>query len=137
MRALVTAREGSRVVTVISTEGLVHRRKEYCRALDHSLKWVLEHLEGMPEVERVILFGSYADGRRDLFTDIDLLVVMTSTQDFVTRTAELYQRLDITVDMDLLVYTPEELERQKQGSFISHVLKTGKVVYEKEQTGRR
>ncbi|NIN01721.1 MAG: nucleotidyltransferase domain-containing protein [candidate division Zixibacteria bacterium] len=91
----------------------------------------------MPEVERVILFGSYADGRRDLFTDIDLLVVMTSTQDFVTRTAELYQRLDITVDMDLVVYTPEELERQKQSSFIKHVLKTGKVVYEKKQTGRR
>ncbi len=91
----------------------------------------------MPEVEEAILFGSYADGRRDLFTDIDLLVVMTSTQDFVTRTAELYQRLDITVDMDLVFYTPEELERQKQSSFIKHVLKTGKVVYEKKQTRRR
>ncbi len=122
---------------MVSAKGLANRRKEYCQALDRSLDRVLEQLAGMPEVERVILFGSYADGRRDLFTDIDLLVVMTSTQDFVTRTAELYQRLDITVDMDLVVYTPEELERQKQSSFIKHVLKTGKVVYEKKQTGRR
>jgi predicted nucleotidyltransferase len=25
----------------------------------------------MPEVQQVILFGSYAAGRRDLFTDLD------------------------------------------------------------------
>lgn len=46
-------------------------------------------LRGIPEVHKVILFGSYAKGRRDLFTDLDLIVVMDSRDDFVTRCAEL------------------------------------------------
>jgi len=29
----------------------------------------------MPEVQQVILFGSYAAGRRDLFTDLDVIVM--------------------------------------------------------------
>jgi len=33
-------------------------------------------LASIPEVERVILFGSYVRGRRDLLTDLDVLVVM-------------------------------------------------------------
>jgi hypothetical protein len=33
---------------------------------------------------------------------------MDSPLDFVTRTAEMYRYLSAPVDMDLLVYTPEE-----------------------------
>jgi predicted nucleotidyltransferase len=120
----------------MNNSSLAKIRHEYCLALDRSLKTVLQRLKGMPEVERVILFGSYANGRRDLFTDLDLLIVMASDQDFITRTADLYRMLNVRVDLDLLVYTPEELERQKEGSFVDHILRTGKVVYEKEPAGR-
>jgi len=119
-----------------SSGSLADRRKAYCLALDYSFKRLLKQLASMPEVEQVILFGSYADGRRDLFTDLDLLVVMASGQDFITRTADLYQRLNTEVDVDLLVYTPQELERQKQSCFIKHVLRTGRVVYERTPTAR-
>ncbi len=116
-------------------EILADKRKNYALALDGSLKRVLQQLAGMPQVERVVLFGSYAEGRRDLFTDLDLLVIMTSDEDFITRTTGLYRTLDIEVDLDLLVYTPEEVERQKQCGFIQHIFKTGKVVYEKKAKG--
>jgi predicted nucleotidyltransferase len=85
----------------------------------------------MPEVKLVVLFGSYAAGRRDLFTDLDILVVMESPLDFITRTAQLYRRLSVGVDMDLLVYTPEELGSNKKRPFFRHALGTGKVLYEK------
>jgi predicted nucleotidyltransferase len=88
----------------------------------------------MPEVELVILFGSYNAGRRDLFTDLDILVVMESPLDFITRTAELYRRLSAGVDLDLLVYTPEELCSNKKKPFLRHALETGKVLYEKTTT---
>jgi predicted nucleotidyltransferase len=87
----------------------------------------------MPQVEQVILFGSYAARRRDLLTDLDLLVVMTSEQDFVQRTAELYRQLSVDVDLDLLAYTPEEFERQRQRGFARQALKAGKVLYEKKR----
>jgi|GEM_PF-4795647 len=43
---------------------------------------------------------------------------MTSTKDFITRTAELYQCIHSGIDMDLFVYTPDEFERRKDGSFL-------------------
>jgi predicted nucleotidyltransferase len=112
------------------------KRKEYARALDRAVARAIEQLSRMPEVDRAILFGSYANGRRDLFTDLDVLVVMKSDLDFVSRTADLYGRLDMDVDFDLLVYTPEELDRRRETGFVQHVLKTGKVIYEKDTTGR-
>ena len=112
------------------------KRKKYARALDHAVARAIERLARIREVDRVILFGSYANGRRDLFTDLDVLVVMKSDLDFVSRTADLYGRLDMGVDFDLLVYTPEELEKRRDSGFIQHVLKTGRVIYEKKPAGR-
>jgi predicted nucleotidyltransferase len=113
---------------------LREKRAKYSQALERSLGHILEQLISNPQVEKVILFGSYAQGRRDLFTDLDLLVVMVSDQDFVQRTAALYGRLRTEVDMDLLVYTPEEFERMRQSGFVRHVLTTGQTIYEKERT---
>jgi predicted nucleotidyltransferase len=114
---------------------LTQRRAEYAEALDCALNRIVAQLAAMPEVERVILFGSYAAGRRDLFTDLDLLVVMASGQDFVRRTAELYRRIIADVDLDLLVYTPSEFERLRERGFVRQALGTGKVLYEKKCSG--
>ena len=112
---------------------LNRKRTRYHQALDDALDRVLDHLTKMPEVEKVILFGSYAAGRRDLFTDLDVLVVMDTEQDFLDRTADLYRQIQVDVDMDLLVYTPEELQRQQQSGFVRHALATGQVIYEKKR----
>jgi predicted nucleotidyltransferase len=107
-------------------------RKEYVKALGHDLDSLVQQLGDIPEVQSVILFGSYAAGRRDLFTDLDLLVVMDSSRDFVTRCAELARRLRAGVALDLLVYTPKEMERMRDRSFVRHALKTGRVLYERQ-----
>ena len=108
------------------------RRAEYCQALEHALARIRKRLAEIPEVRKAILFGSSAQGRRDLFTDLDLLVVMHSDLDFIQRSAELRRRLEAGVDMDLLVYTPDEYERMAQHGFLAHALVGGKVIYEKD-----
>lgn len=110
---------------------LAQARNEYNQALEAALDKILDHLSSMPEVEKVILFGSYATGRRDLFTDLDLLIVMDTEQDFINRTIELYRQIQTDVDLDLLVFTPEEFERRQERGFVRHALVTGKVIYEK------
>lgn len=112
---------------------LDQRRSEYLQALDESLGRIVSQLRAMPEVEQVILFGSYAAGRRDLMTDLDLLVVMQSQQNFIQRTAALYQQIQTGVDVDMLVYTPEEFKRQREHGIVRQAVRTGKVVYEKER----
>ncbi len=92
---------------------------------------LVRQLRGIPEVQKVMLFGSYATGRRDLFTDLDLLVVMHSQLDFVERVVELSRRLSARVDLDLLVYTPTEIEKMRGRPFFQHAEKTGKVLFER------
>lgn len=107
------------------------RRRDYQRALAQALQHITAALARRPQVQRAILFGSYARGRRDLFTDLDILIVMDSPLDFVTRTAEMYRYLACGVDLDLLVYTPQELERKRDHSFIRQALEKGTLIYEK------
>lgn len=124
---------------------LAERRRRYQRDLAIVLQGIREALARHPDVERAILFGSYARGRRDLFTDLDILIVMESSLDFITRTGKMYRYLtggttgenegaSVGVDLDLLVYTPEELHRNTERPFIQRVLQEGQVIYEKPTT---
>ena len=110
---------------------LSERRERHVAALARGLDDVVQQLGRIPEVQKVILFGSYAAGRRDLFTDLDILVVMDSSLDFVARNVELARRLRTGVALDLLVYTPQEMEQMRDRPFLRHALKTGKVLYER------
>jgi len=117
---------------VLTGSSLAERRQEYIRSLERELDRLVAQLRAMPAVQQVILFGSYAAGRRDLFTDLDILVVMESDLDFVSRSAALYQQLAVEVDMDLLAYTPQEFERMRHYGFVKHALATGRVLYAKK-----
>lgn len=106
-------------------------RERHLAALERTLNTLVAQLSAMPAVHQVILFGSYAAGRRDLLTDLDLLVVMETSLDFVSRAVDLMQRLHIEAPVDLLVYTPEEMERMRDRPFLRHALATGKALYER------
>jgi predicted nucleotidyltransferase len=111
---------------------LRQERKVYIEALERAVERLRRLLSEIPEVRKVVLFGSYAEGRRDLATDLDVLVEMDSPLDFTTRTARLYQALDLGVDLDLLVYTPDELPKMSGNAFARRALSTGEVIYEKD-----
>jgi predicted nucleotidyltransferase len=106
-------------------------RATHVDLLEKELARITAELERL-DARLVVLFGSYAHGRRDLFTDLDLLVVMESDEPFVGRIASLYARLHPKVAADILVYTPEEFEEMKLRRFVRHALKTGRVLYARE-----
>lgn len=110
---------------------LAVKRTQYREALEQSVAAIQAALAHMPQVHRAILFGSYAAGRRDLWTDLDLLIIADSSLDFVARTAEMRRALSVSVDLDLLVYTPEEIERCRDRGFLRRALAEGIVIYEK------
>lgn len=114
---------------------LEHERQRYANLLEHVVNALPKALAQLPEIERAWLFGSYVRGRRDLCTDLDLIVVMRSSNDFVTRTARLYRRLaelvPIAVDLDLFVYTPEEWGHQQERVFWREALSEGRLIYER------
>ena len=82
--------------------------------------------------EKIILFGSMADGTDKESSDIDLLLVKDTDENPVNRAAMIRKSLrDFILPLDILVFTPDEIERDKQRkfTFIYHVLKSGKVLY--------
>lgn len=83
---------------------------------------------------KIILFGSYARGRRDALVDLDLMVVQKSRLPFVERVARLYRQLAPRVAVDLLVYTPAAWEEMQDRPFIRRALAEGKVLYESIQS---
>lgn len=115
---------------------LDRQRVEYVDALGRAVENATAELGAMQEVQLVVLFGSYAAGRRDLCTDLDLLVVMESQEDFVQRGGPMRSRLRLGVDCDLLVYTPEEFARMRDHGFVKRALETGRVLYAKKPAGR-
>ncbi len=85
--------------------------------------------------EKVILFGSQARGEARPESDIDLLVIAKSTQPRYRRSAPLYGALsDILAAMDILVYSPEEVEEWShvRQAFVTTAIREGKVLYESQ-----
>lgn len=82
--------------------------------------------------QRVILFGSYADGHPTEDSDVDLLVVMPVKDSQVDQSVEIRLSVRAPFPMDLLVRTPEKIkERLSMGdSFIRSILTSGRVIYE-------
>jgi predicted nucleotidyltransferase len=83
--------------------------------------------------EKIILFGSYAWGEPTEDSDVDLFIIQKSKEPRRIRQKELRRKLwGSDVPMDLLVYTPEEIEKRLEidDPFILHILNKGKVLYQ-------
>lgn len=110
-------------------------RQRYANALERLVAALPHAFAQIPEVERVWLFGSYVRGRRDLCTDLDLIVIVRLEQSIVTRAARLYERLaallEFGVDVDMIVYTPEEFAQMRERGFVKHALAHGRIIYER------
>jgi len=87
--------------------------------------------------ERIILFGSYAYGTPTEDSDVDLLVVMSYQGRPVAKAIEVRQAVRAGFPMDLLVYTPEHIQKRiaMEDFFIIEITQKGKVLYAADHTG--
>ena len=84
--------------------------------------------------QKIILFGSYAYGKPNADSDIDLLVVMPYEGNELEQMVKVRRRLKSTFPLDVLVKTPAQLkERSEMGDFfIKEIIEKGKILYEAE-----
>lgn len=82
--------------------------------------------------ERVVLFGSYAYGRPDADSDVDLLVVMRHQGAGAEQAARIRHVVRSGFPLDLIVRSPANIrQRVKMGdSFIREILEKGQVLHE-------
>lgn len=83
--------------------------------------------------EKIILFGSYAWGKPTDDSDVDLFIIKKSQDSRLTRQINLSEKMwGSGVPMDLLVYTPEEVQKRLdlEDPFIEYILTKGKVLFQ-------
>jgi len=114
----------------MDSTALAFKRQEYRELLRRSAGGIAAKLATL-DIEKISLFGSYARGRADLFTDLDVLVIMDTDKPFIERIGEIYSLLAMPVDADILCYTPEEFRRMRDTPFIKSILQDEVVLYEK------
>jgi len=80
----------------------------------------------------ILVFGSVAKGTATEDSDLDLMIIMDTDMTYYERTLAVRKCIGITtIPIDILAFTPEEIEegRTREGSIISEVLSTGRVIY--------
>jgi uncharacterized protein len=85
------------------------------------------------KIEKAILFGSLARNEASRHSDIDLILIQKTKLRFFDRYEGILASFSQALpewDVDILIYTPEELAEISHRNFIKHALKEGMVLYE-------
>ena len=100
---------------------------ELPQAVEQVVKQIMAY-----EPEKIILFGSYARGDQDEYSDIDLILIKKTDTRFIQRQIEALSHVSSKVRLDPIVYTPEEFLSmiESENPFIEQVLKDAKILYE-------
>ena len=107
---------------------------------DELLKEVTERIVEALAPERVILFGSYTQGKPTPDSDVDLLIVMESNERPSERRRAVSRLFrERPFPMDIIVRTPQEMKRslERVDPLIHDILLKGKVLYDRSRRGQR
>ena len=107
-------------------------------------KYILEIMKALYkiDIQKVILFGSYAQKFENEDSDIDLLIVLNDNTlpknydewlGLKMKVRRLLRDINNSVAIDLLVYTKPQYEKilQEMNSFQKEIHEKGKILYEK------
>ena len=84
--------------------------------------------------ERVILFGSYAQGKATEDSDVDLLVICRFEGKSVDKSVEIRMKLRPQFPVDLLVRSPEKIQQRLQmGDYFIHRWRKKKCIIQKQR----
>ncbi len=78
------------------------------RTADEFERALKEKLAG--RVEQAWLFGSWGTNDFGHDSDIDLMLVVNTDKPFLERARDFFDIMDLVLEMDLLVYTPDEFQ---------------------------
>jgi len=88
------------------------------------------------EPEKLILFGSAAQGELHEWSDLDLVVIKRTEKPLLERIEEVLRLVRPKVGLDVLVYTPEEMEDlvdERRVFVLDEIIYKGAVAYERRR----
>jgi predicted nucleotidyltransferase len=88
------------------------------------------------KIQKAILFGSLARGEATRRSDVDLILIQKTKKRFWDRYDGLLLDLGQAISkraVDVLIYTPTELDQIKERTFIRQALEEGIILYESDE----
>lgn len=104
---------------------------------EKTLDLIVKRLVKAAQPAKIIMFGSHARGDASVDSDLDLLVIKPEIGNRVDEMVRLrYAIGKIGMGVDVLVYTPEEVDvkRDWSSTAIYWAVREGKVLYETGNT---
>ena len=82
--------------------------------------------------EKIVLFGSYAQGQPTKDSDVDLMVIMAHKGHSADAAVAVRQKLNAPFPLDLLVQSPDRIRKRlvMRDYFLRDVMTNGRVLYE-------
>ena len=83
--------------------------------------------------DRIILFGSYAEGMASDDSDVDLLVEMDHAQSTLQQALTIRKAVKRSFPLDLIVKSSREIEQRLQQNdyFLKTIMNDGQVLYDR------
>lgn len=111
-------------------EEIVAKKKAREEKLQDALRRITAQLRKWG-VLKIVLFGSLARGIVDSQSDLDLFVIMPSSQTSKAWMDQIYQHVERDVATDIVIYSQDDFERMlPESAFLQEILRSGKVIYE-------
>ncbi|MBM4177400.1 nucleotidyltransferase domain-containing protein [Candidatus Gribaldobacteria bacterium] len=81
--------------------------------------------------EKIYLFGSFAWGKPNYDSDVDLFIVKNTDKDRLNRDIEVQRIIKGVLPVDSLVYTPKEVAKRLDlgDFFVQDIINKGKLIY--------
>jgi predicted nucleotidyltransferase len=94
--------------------------------------WAEKILKERKDVQKIGYFGSYARGDWGVGSDLDIVVILDSSDKPMERRAADWSTKDLPVPSDLLIYTIDEWEKMKDaGRFCRTLMREAIWIYER------
>jgi uncharacterized protein len=107
------------------------KKKHRGKLAPNMLADIVQRVVSAAGPEKIVLFGSAARGTMGPNSDVDLLVIKGGKFNRNRVTTEIYRQLSGEVAVDVVVATPEEVERFRDSHclVICPAMREGMVVY--------
>ena len=103
-------------------------------SIDEQAVWTalenfVKHLAGRPEVLAIVLFGSLAQGRLSVGSDVDVLLILAESERPFRERLSLYRPDHFPIDIDVFPYTLMEIKRGQP--LAQEALAGGRLLWQK------
>jgi uncharacterized protein len=104
--------------------------------MNETIEKIVAYAQYVTKPDTIMLFGSVAEGKHTVHSDIDLLIIVADTyhKQSIAKQIQSFAR-ELSMSADVLIHTQDEVSDALLSplSFLASIVKNGKIIYKKDR----